>query len=87
MILTDRARAGRPIKEFLSPGVEVESIMKYLERREEPEGYTLMRQGDPPIPCIFLNQVQITVQLHGKGETVRLRTMGPVRLSVSWDCT
>ena len=51
--------------------------MKYLERREAPEGHTLMHQGDPPHSLYFLESGQVTVQLEGKGERVRLRTMGP----------
>jgi sulfate permease, SulP family len=65
------------LRDFLPPGTEVESIMKYLERREVPEGYVLIRHGDPPHSLYFLESGQVTAQLDGKGETVRLRTMGP----------
>jgi len=65
------------LRNFLPSEAEVESIMKYMERREEPEGYTLICQGDPPHSLYFLESGQITAQLENKGETVRLRTMRP----------
>ncbi|MBA4418072.1 MAG: hypothetical protein C0392_09205 [Syntrophus sp. (in: bacteria)] len=65
------------LKAFLPPSTDGTSIMSYMERREAPEGYYLMRQGDPPHSLYFLETGQITVKLEHRDETVRLRTMGP----------
>lgn len=67
------------LSDFMPPGTEAGSVMKYLERQEVPEGYYLMRQGDPPQSLYFLESGQVTAQLEGKGKgkAVRLRTMGP----------
>ena len=59
------------------PGVPaVERLMKYLERREIPEGQYLMREGDPPADMYFIEAGLVTAQLENPdGQTVRLRGM------------
>ncbi len=65
------------LRDFLSSSADADEFMKYLERREVPAGYYLMRQGDPPHSLYFLESGRLTVKLEGEGsETVRLRTMG-----------
>ncbi len=67
------------LKEFFpSHGSGVSHFMSYLERREVPEGFYLMRQNDPPHSLYYLESGRATVNLeNGSGQRVRLRTLGP----------
>jgi SulP family sulfate permease len=59
------------------PGLrDVGRLMKYLERREVPQGEYLMRQGDPPTEMYFVEGGLVNVQLEGAdGQVVRLRSI------------
>ena len=66
------------LRSIFPSSVEVARFLDYLERRQVPEGYSLMQQGDPPHSLYFVESGQVTVQLQNEyGRTVRLRTMGP----------
>jgi len=66
------------LEEFISGKEMLTAFFQYLEKRVVPEGYSLIRQGDPPHSLYFLESGQVTVQLEtGAGESVRLRTGGP----------
>ena len=55
---------------------DVARLMKYLDRREVPQGEYLMRQGDPPTEMYFVEGGLVTVQLEGAdGQVVRLRSI------------
>jgi SulP family sulfate permease len=66
---------GQLRREF--PGIPAaEGLMKYLERRNIPEGEYLMREGDPPTDMYFIEAGLVTAQLEAPdGQIVRLRSM------------
>ncbi len=59
------------------PGLRsIERIMKYLERRDVPQGEYLMHQGDPGTEMYFIEAGMVNVQLEAAGgPTVRLRSI------------
>jgi SulP family sulfate permease len=65
--------------EFLPPhAAGISHFMDYLERREVPEGFYLIRQNDPPHSLYYLESGRATVNLENEsGQRVRLRTLGP----------
>lgn len=66
------------LQDFLLSSVRIDHFLHYLERQEVPEGYYLIKQGDPPHSLYYLESGQVTVTLRNEyGQTVRLRTMGP----------
>ncbi len=66
------------LRDFFPPSAGMGNFMSYLERREVPEGFYLIRQNDPPHSLYYLESGQVTVNLENEsGQTVRLRTLGP----------
>lgn len=67
----------KQLEEVLPGSTPVASLMKYLERQDVKEGYTLIQQGKL-IQCLyFIEAGQVTVRLMlAEGKEVRLRTMG-----------
>ncbi len=59
------------------PGLQsIERVMKYLERREVPQGEYLMHQGDPGTEMYFIEAGMVNVQLELPDRpTVRLRSI------------
>lgn len=59
------------------PGLPAaERLMKYLERRNVPQGEYLMRRGDPAAEMYFVEAGMVTAQLEeSDGTIVRLRSM------------
>jgi SulP family sulfate permease len=50
--------------------------MKYLERKEVPQGEYLMREGDPPTEMYFVEAGMVTAQLETPdGQIIRLQSM------------
>lgn len=50
---------------------------EYLVRRELQAGEHLIEQGAPPQGLYFVEAGQLTVQLEGGGQSLRIRTIGP----------
>lgn len=66
------------LRDFFPPSAGLGNFMGYLERREVPDGYYMIRQNDPPHSLYYLESGQVTVNLeNASGQTVRLRTLGP----------
>ncbi len=59
------------------PGLQpVDRMMRYLERKEIPQGTYLMRAGDPPDEMYFIESGMVTAELElPQGQTLRLRTI------------
>lgn len=59
------------------PGLQdVDRLMKYLERREVPEGEYLMHEGDPADEMYFVEAGVVSIQLQAAdGQVLRLRTV------------
>ncbi len=56
----------------------IHDLKKHMERTDVPDGYYLIRQGDPPRGLYFVEAGQVTAQReYGDGRVMRLRKMGP----------
>jgi len=63
---------------FPSAAGDLKGFMGYLERREVPADFYLIRQGDPPHSLYYLESGRATVDLENEsGQRVRLRTLRP----------
>ncbi len=66
------------LRDFFPPSAGILNFMNYLERREVPEGYYMIRQNDPPHSLYYIESGRVTVNLENEyGQTIRLRTLGP----------
>lgn len=72
-------RLEEEIRGFLpADSAGIAHFMDYLERREAPRGFYLIRQNDPPHSLYYLESGRATVDLENEsGQSVRLRTLEP----------
>ncbi|OPY00449.1 MAG: putative sulfate transporter [Syntrophorhabdus sp. PtaB.Bin047] len=70
---------GEELREFFPPAMrDPGRFIDYLERREVPAGFYLIRQGDPPHSLYYLESGRATVDFENEsGQRVRLRTLRP----------
>jgi SulP family sulfate permease len=69
----DKQRQAKP-----APTSIIESLMKYLERKDVEAGYYLIREGEAFTSLYFVGDGQVTAErVYPDGRKVRLRTMGP----------
>jgi SulP family sulfate permease len=56
----------------------IHDLRRHMERKDLPDGYCLIRQGDPPRGIYIVEAGQVTAQREcGDGQVMRLRKMGP----------
>ncbi|MCG6892075.1 MAG: cyclic nucleotide-binding domain-containing protein [Desulfobacteraceae bacterium] len=65
------------LEEWVPGALEWPKLEKYLQRKEVPEGETLIRQGDIADELFFIESGQVSVSIAASdGESIRIRKMG-----------